>query len=68
MLILTRKVGTWNAFVFRAAVKPSLGRTHAFDGWPRMATQGLRGAGTAQRNAADKTFCAFAILQRLESQ
>src|SRR5260221_3522094 len=28
------------------------GATHASHGWPWMATQGLRGAGTAQRNAA----------------
>ena len=32
--------------MFRAAVNPSLGRTHAFGGWPRMVTQGLRGAGS----------------------
>jgi hypothetical protein len=30
----------------RDVVNPSLGRTHAFDGWPRMDTQGLRGAGS----------------------
>src|ERR1700730_11553940 len=52
----------------RAAVKPSVGRKHAFDGWPRMATLGLRGAWTAQRNAAGNTFCAIAILQRAESR
>src|SRR6266404_9314943 len=28
------------------------GATHASHGWPWKATQGLRGAGTAQRNAA----------------
>ncbi len=27
------------------------GATHASHGWPLKATQGLRGAGTAQRNA-----------------
>jgi len=37
-----------------------MGRTHAFDGWPGTATPGLRGAWTAQRNAASETFCAFA--------
>ena len=40
--------------MFRDGVNPSVGRTHAFDGWPRTATQGLRGAWTAQRNAAGK--------------
>src|SRR5580692_3686226 len=32
-----------------------MGRTHAFDGWPRTATPGLREAWTAQRNDAGKT-------------
>jgi hypothetical protein len=53
---------------FRTAVDPSMGRTHAFDGCPRMVTQGLRGVWTAQRNAAGKTFWAFAILHRPESR
>lgn len=43
----------------RAGVDPSLGRTHAFDGWARMTTQGVSGAGTAQRNAAGKTSLFF---------
>jgi hypothetical protein len=34
------------------------GATHASHGWPWMATQGLRGAGTAQRNASHRAdFC-----------
>jgi len=33
-----------------------------------MATQGLRGAWTAQRNAADKTFWPLAIVRRPESR
>jgi len=45
-----------------------MGRTHAFDGRPWTDALGLRGAWTAQRNAAGKPFCAFAILRRTESQ
>ena len=52
----------------RAIVNPPLGRTHAFDGWARMITLGLRVARTAQRNATGKTFCALAVLPRAESQ
>ena len=47
---------------------PSLGRTHAFDGWPGMATRGLSGTWIEERDAAGKTFCAFAILHRAESR
>ena len=50
---LPRKRGRNSAL--RTAVNPSMDRTHAFDGWPRTATLGLRGPGSAQRNAADKT-------------
>ena len=51
--LICRK-GIWHiegeaSFAFWNAVDPSVGRTHAFDGQPRMATQGLRGAG--QRSA-----------------
>ena len=53
---------TWSAFVFRIAVNPSLGRTHAFDGRPWMVAQGLREAWTVQRNAPSESFCAFAFL------
>jgi len=35
---------------------PSLGRTHAFDGWARTTTLGLRVVRTAQRNAAGNTW------------
>jgi hypothetical protein len=59
---------TWRDTYFRAAVDPSMGRTHAFDGRPWTDALGLRGAWTAQRNAAGKPFCAFAILRRTESQ
>jgi hypothetical protein len=37
-------------------VKPSVGRTHAFDGSPGTVSQGLREAGTAQRNAPGELF------------
>jgi hypothetical protein len=49
-------VGVARAAGSPAAVNPSLGRTHAFDGCTGTYTQGLREAGTAQRNAAGKTF------------
>jgi hypothetical protein len=55
--------GWWSREVmFRAAVDPSVGRTHAFDGRTWTDALGLRGAWKAQRNAAGKPFCAFAVL------
>ena len=51
----------------RNAVNPSMGGTHAFDGWPWTATPGLSGTRIEERNAPGETFCAFAIPHPAES-